>query len=259
MIQIMNGDIGQINASTLTELERSILQQKQNSPVVYRYPSPDALRFELRMRSHIVGAAIALDASNAAFATFKTSKANERFWYRREDGGLQQRPDVRSSDALNDIFVNGRLYGFECATAMVVILYKAVLDTIGEEAFNIYFQNLLLYDWQYDRDLPIRIIHNKNEAYPGDVVYFANPDFNPLTPQWRGENAIVLSTDRYFGHGIGVRNGEEMILSLNRRRIPGSTTSAYLTDQINYLDFEYLRRLNPSYQARIGVRRYYLV
>lgn len=259
MIEIMNFDVGQFDTSNMSELERSIFQKKKESPVIYRYDSPDALMFELKMRSNTVNAAKALDDSDAAFATFKNSRGNDKFWVRREDGGLVQKAGVLSSDAVNDIFENGQLYGFECATAMVVTLYKATLDTIGKETFNAHFQNLLLYDWKYDSDLHIRILHNKNEAYPGDVLYFENPDFNPNTPQWRGENAIMLSNDQYFGHGIGIKNERDMILALNKRRKPGSTTSAFLTDQVNQLDYEYLRQLTPPSSARIGSRTYNLL
>ncbi|WP_422659933.1 protein-glutamine gamma-glutamyltransferase [Paenibacillus sp. EC2-1] len=258
MIEIMNYDVGQFDMSNMSELERSIFQKKKESPVIYRYTSPEALSFELKMRSNIVKAAKALDDSDAAFATFQNSHANEKFWYRTADGALHQRPGVLSSDAINDIFENGPLYGFECATAMVVTLYKAALDTLGKDTFNAYFQDLLLYDWQYDSDLRIRIIQNKNEAYPGDVVYFENPDFNPNTPQWRGENAIMLSDDKYFGHGIGIKNASEMISALNRRRKPGSTTSAFFSEQVDQLDFEHLRQLTPRPTARIGSRKYSL-
>lgn len=256
MIRMLNFDVEQFDKSTLSELEQTIFQKKHESPVIYRYDSPEALLFELKMRSKIVEAAQALYASRAAFATFKTSKANEKFWYRTDRGGLQQKAGVPSSAAINDIFEHGRLYGFECATAMVVILYKAALDMIGSDMFNAYFQDLLLYDWHYDSDLHIRIFENKNEAYPGDVLYFENPDFNPQTPQWRGENAILLADDRYFGHGIGIKNEKDMITSLNKRRKPGSTISAFLSDQVNQIDFEYLRRLKPRFSARIGSRIY---
>lgn len=259
MIQIMNYDIGQFDTSTLSELERSIFNKKQRSPVIYRYTSPDSLRFELKMRSNIVAAAKELKDSRAAFATFKNSRGNEQFWVRTAKGGLQQRPDVLSSAAIRDIFKNGRLYGFECATAMIVVWYKATLDTIGEENFNTHFNNLLLYDWQYDSDLRIRIVQNINEAYPGDVVYFENPDFNPKTPQWRGENAIMLTDDLYFGHGIGIKNASDMITSLNRRRKPNSTTPAFLSEQVDQLDFEHLHQLSRSLTARIGSRIYKLV
>jgi len=256
MILINGTNIAAMDTSSLTELERTILQMKQKSPVLYSYRSLDALLFELRMRSNIVKSAYALHDSEAGFATFENSKANPEFWTRLDNGGFKQNPNVRASDAINDIFANGALYRFECATAMVIILYKAILDTIGERAFNTYFSQLLLYDWNVDQDLGIITVRDKNEAYPGDVLYFKNPDHNPKTPEWQGENAIMLAEDLFFGHGIGIRTAEQMIADLNTRRIPGSTTSAYLLDQVEHPDFEQLRRMQGTINARIGTRMY---
>ncbi|TVX95950.1 protein-glutamine gamma-glutamyltransferase [Cohnella terricola] len=256
MIQISGMDIGSFDQSVLTELEREILLAKQQSPVVYSYDSPEALIFELRMRSRIVDAARSMNASGVSFATFDDDRANERYWSRTENGGFRQNPGVLASDAINDIFANGSLYSFECATAMVIILYKAVMESIGYDTFNAHFKNLLLYDWQYDSNLRLITVNDKNEAYPGDVLYFKNPDHDPDKPEWQGENAIMLGVDQYFGHGIGIRSQEEIIAALNKIRIPGSMTSAYLTDEVEHPDFEHLRKLERPITARIGMRSY---
>jgi protein-glutamine gamma-glutamyltransferase len=233
----------QLNPLTTTELERKIVRAKQSSPVVYRYPSTEALEFELKTRLHIVEAAKALYASGVSFATFATSRCNERYWIRTDDGGFQLRPGVPPSVGINDIFENGELYAFECAGAIVIVLYKAILETVGEAVFNRHFQDLFLRDWQYDRDLNLVTSNNKNEAYPGDVLYFKNPDHDPSRPEWQGENVVMLDQDLYFGHGIGIESGEDIIAALNRMRRPGSTQSAYLQDLVVYPDFEALRRL----------------
>lgn len=256
MIQIPGFDINTFDTSALTPLEKSILRDKQRSPVVYRYDSPEALRFELNMRSRIVSQAYALDASGISFATFENSFGNPQYWTRTDNGGLRQNTGVSSSNAIRDIFANGRLYGFECATAMVVVLYKATLDSIGDNAFNANFQNLLLYDWNYDNDLRLVTVFNINEAYPGDVLYFRNPDHDPARPEWQGENVIKLADDLYYGHGIGIGSGETIIDGLNRARRPGSTISAYLTDQVEHPDFAHIRSLAQPFEARIGTRLY---
>ena len=59
-----------------------------------------------------------------------------------------------------------------------------------------------------DSELGIKPYYT-NYIIPGDVVYFNNPDFDPLTPQWRGENAVVLEDGTYFGHGIGIATAEQ--------------------------------------------------
>ncbi|MFD0713320.1 protein-glutamine gamma-glutamyltransferase [Paenibacillus sp. GCM10027626] len=258
MIQINGLAANQINQSALSRAERAILQALQESPIVYHYDSLNALLFELRMRSHIVAAARKLYQSNAGFATFKNTRGNNNYWTRTEQGGLRQNEGVLTSDAINDIFENGELYAFECATAMVIIFYKAFLDTVGPDVFNAYFRHLLLYDWQYDNNLRLISVNNHNQAIPGDIFYFKNPEHDPQTPEWQGENAIMLAENQFFGHGIGIKTAEQMIEELNSRRIPGSQVSAYLTDEVVYPDFEYLRSLRQPIIARIGARFIYL-
>jgi protein-glutamine gamma-glutamyltransferase len=164
-------------------------------------------------------------------------------WERTYNGGFQLRPEVSPSYAITDIFRNGRAYAFECATAMVLILYKAVLETIGRDKFDMYFKNLYVRDWHYDSDLNLVTVFDSDEATLGDIVYFNNPDHHPETPEWQGENAIKVAYDYYFGHGIGIRTARGIIEALNRRRFPGSHRSAYLTEQVNHPDFEHLRNI----------------
>lgn len=252
MILVAGSVTFQLHPIMLSGLERRLMQDKQRSPVIYRYPSTEALVFEQRMRSNIVQAAKAMNASGVNFATFDTSRCNERYWTRTFDGGFQLRRGVLPSTAINDIFINGYLYGFECAVAIIIMLYKAALDTIGHEVFNTYFQNLYLRSWQYDRDLPLIMTYNIYEAYPGDVLYFKNPGYDPRTPEWQGENVIMLDNNVYFGHGIGIGSGQQMIAALNRMRAPGSFVSAYLDNVVVTPDFEYLRRIS----MRDGVWEY---
>ncbi len=247
MIVILDGsNSGQLNPRMLSDLEKKILRKKERTPFVYQYRSLDALLFELKMRTHIVEAAKALYASGVGFATFSQSRCNERYWIRTSNGGFQLRPGVRPSVAISDIFENGHLYAFECAGAIIIMLYKAVLETIGERAFDYYFQNLFLRDWQYDKDLRLLTSNNLNEIYPGDVLYFQNPDYNPSTPEWQGENVIMLDDNLFFGHGIGIGTSEDIIAGLNRARRPGSQTSAFLQNLVLTPDFEAVRMLSEG-------------
>ncbi|WP_424768501.1 protein-glutamine gamma-glutamyltransferase [Paenibacillus sp. sgz302251] len=244
MILVAGSQTFQLSPLMLSELERRILLDKQRSTAVYRYPTVDALVFELKMRTHIVEAAKAMYASGVSFAAFSNSRANERYWMVTDNGGFQLRSGVQPSVAINDIFENGQLYAFECAGAIIIILYKAVLDTIGDNVFNRNFQNLFLRDWQTDRDLRLNMTYNIDEAYPGDVLYFKNPQHDRDTPEWQGENVVMLDKNLYFGHGIGIESGEGTIAALNRMREPGSTISAFLQDTVLMPDFEGLRRLS---------------
>lgn len=232
--------------------------------------SPDALEFERKMRDGIVESAEALNASGVDFATFDESRCNPQFWTLTNNGGLQLRPSVSSTIGIRDIFQNGHLYAFECATAMVIVLYKATIGAIGEQAFNRYFRDLYLWDWNYDDNLRLITTYHKDEMLRGDVVYFKNPDHAPDKPEWQGENAIKLDNGLYYGHGIGITTAEVIIDSLNQERVPGSTTSAYFTDEAIHPDFEYLQQLSTKpylpagasrssrdkVYSRIGVRNY---
>jgi protein-glutamine gamma-glutamyltransferase len=200
--------------------------------------------FELKMRNSIVESAIALNASGVSFATFKNSRCNEHLWSHSENGGFRLRSGVLPSDGIRDIFQNGRLYAIECATAMVIILYRAVIDT-NEETFNVHFKDLFLWDWNYDSDLRIISTYNIHYALPGDVLYFENPDHPPESPEWQGLNVIKLADDLYYGLGLGIGTLGKMIYSLNQIRRPWSMTSAYLSELVVHPDFEYLRNLSP--------------
>ncbi|MFF2889760.1 protein-glutamine gamma-glutamyltransferase [Paenibacillus sp. NPDC057967] len=243
MIVISDGSPVQFPPGMLTELENKTLRQKQASPVMYWYPSQEALLFELKMRTNIVEAAKAMYRSGVSFATFSNSRANPRYWIRTPDGGFLLRPGVPPSVGVNDIFQQGQLYAFECAGAIIIMLYKAVLETIGEAAFNRHFQNLFLRDWQYDKDLRLTTSNNLNETYAGDVMYFKNPDHDPGSPEWQGENVIKLDDNLFFGHGIGIGTGQDIVAQLNRARVPGSMVSAYLQDLVLKPDFEAVRML----------------
>ncbi|MGG6309407.1 protein-glutamine gamma-glutamyltransferase [Paenibacillus macerans] len=251
MILLPPNDKRQLSQMPLPAFQREIVDAKESSPVPYRYGSLAELLFELNLRGSIVQAAEALNASGAKFATYRTSRCNEMYWFRTEEGGFRLRNGVPPADAVQDIYRNGPMYGFECSMAMMIVMYKAVLDQIGSQAFNTYFTSLLLYDWQYDSDLGFSQGRVRLGAYPGDILYFKNPDHNPETPEWQGENVIMLGEDRFYGHGIGIRSSSGIIEALNLRRRPGSRKSAYLLDTLIYPNYDHIRSLSSVY-ARIG-------
>jgi protein-glutamine gamma-glutamyltransferase len=262
MIVIAGNQPAALDESQLNALERAIYVKKNNSSVKYRYASVGVLLFELRMRTRIVESARALGSSGARFASFKDSQCNEAVWHRTEYGGFKLKKGVSPRAAIADIFMNGSMYAFECATAVVIVLYKSVADSIEPGQFDRLFADLLLFDWQYDRDL--RLIDRKNveEAVPGDILYFDNPEFSPETPWWRGENAVKLGENLYYAHPMGVTNAQGIINVLNKYRKPGSTKSAFLTDRFSHPDFAYLQRFQPGGSrekpivAKIGSRTY---
>lgn len=107
-----------------------------NSPVQFDYGSIAELMFEVRLRRHIVEAARELHGSGVKFATFAKTYGNTAYWRVTPEGALELKYRIPASKAIRDIIENGAFYAFECATAIVVIYYLAVLKTIGEERFN---------------------------------------------------------------------------------------------------------------------------
>ncbi|MEH7460290.1 protein-glutamine gamma-glutamyltransferase [Bacillus pseudomycoides] len=215
--------------------KQQILAIMTGNQEVYSFRTADELSFDLNLRINIITSALELFQSGFQFRTFQQSFCNPEFWQRTSLGGFQLRPGVPSSVAIRDIFKNGKMYGTECATAMIIIFYKALLALYDEETFNHLFANLLLYTWDYDHDLKL-ITKTGGDIVPGDLVYFKNPQVNPASIEWQGENAIYLGNYFYYGHGVGVKTKEQIIYLLNDRRIPYAFISAYLTDFITRID-----------------------
>ena len=88
-----------------------------------------------------------MNQSNVQFAVFKNSHCNPQYWLLTSAGGFLLRHGVKPSDAIQDIYLNSSQYAFECATAMIIIYYHAVLTLIGENLFNQLFQGIYLYSW----------------------------------------------------------------------------------------------------------------
>jgi protein-glutamine gamma-glutamyltransferase len=220
----------------LHEIEAHIFEELKKSELPHQYHSWNQLRSELLLRKNTILAAERLAESPVEFSVFKDSRFNPLYWTKTR-GGYRLKASVSPSEAINDIFENGHEYAFECSTAIVVLYYYAVLNSINKDAFNYLFRNLLVWDWSYDEDLRI-ITKVGTDFIPGDVLYFYNPDH--LNPVWIGENVVYLGRGLYFGHGIGIGTKEEMIQALNTLRKPNAKKSAYLLSQFSRLNYKYL-------------------
>lgn len=240
-----------MNQQQWSGVQQEIISRMAKSQGVYAYESLNQLRFELKLRNQIVEAAGALQNSGVSFASFDTSRCNPAFWDLTERGGFRIKAGVLPSEGVLDIYRNGRQYAFECATAMVIIYYRAVLQSIDLQSFNGLFANIILYDWQYDQDLGLTT-NQEVEFLPGDVLYFKNPDFDPSTPEWQGENAVLMGHDTYYGHGIGITGAEEIINFLNNERRPGGSQPAFLLDQATRPDFTYLAQFSTDATLRVS-------
>lgn len=227
----------------LDGIERKIVDILSASADVYAYETMKQLRFELTLRKSIINAAVELYRSSFSFRIFRKSICNPDYWHRTEEGGFLLEAGAKPSEAITDIYIQSSKYGTECATAIVIIYYKSLVDVFPEELFNRLFPEIYLMNWQHlDSDLGITGYDNIKDLIPGDCRYFKNPDVNPLTPEWQGENTIYLSNGSFYGHGIGIGDADGIINALNRHRINESNTSAYLTDFAQHPDFKHLAR-----------------
>ena len=228
--------------------EQQVLSQLAGSSQRFDYDSTEQLLFELRLRAATVAASKELDRSGMGFAIFRKSKCNPEFWERTGEGGFLLKSGAKPGEAILDIFRNGRKYATECATAMVIVYYRALLDVLGEEKFDRLFPKIQLMNWHHlDRLLLDVGLMKKYPLYlPGDRRYFANPDVDPLTPEWQGENVIDLDGTLYYGHGIGIRNAEAIIRALNKNRIEDADDSAYLMDSAGRPDYKKLYRISAG-------------
>lgn len=219
-----------------------IIDIMDSSLAVYDYDSLGQLQFELKLRMNIIAASRDLDQSGVIFASFYYSKCNSDYWYFTRDGGFLLKQGVNPSTAITDIFTNGSKYSFECATAMIIVYYKAVLESLPVETFDRLFAGLYLFGWWYkDEDLGFSS-YKRRDYFPGDYRYFKNPDVNPKTPEWQGENVIDMGDGTYYGHPIGIKTADQMVGFLNEHRKPLARWSAYLLDMAGYPDFKYLSR-----------------
>lgn len=248
-----NAGNGGIDESLLADpIAKKIVDTMRRSRADYRFSSKEQLDFRLQLGVNIVASARALYQSGVRFATFYDSRCNENYWSLTDNGGFQLKGNADSAIALKDIYHNGGAYAFECATAMVILLYKAVLDSIGDEAFNRTFSNLFLWDWEFDEDLGLTW-RTVDDYFPGDVRYFKNPDVNPIRMQWQGENVIDLGDGTYYGHGLGIRTAEEFIAALNQNRKPGANRSAFLMEEATRPNFSNLSRFAKE-RKEVGER-----
>ncbi len=225
-------------------IERQLLYAMNEGNGTYRYDSLEQLRFELNLRKETAEAAKALNRSGLDFAVFQESRCNPDYWDRTANGGFRLKRGANPAAAVRDIFQNGNQYATECATAMIIVYYGALLETYGEERFNKLFPSIYLMNW-HDLDPLLGDVGNPRKADDvliGDRGYFSNPDVNPEFPEWQGENVIVLPDNLYYGHGVGITTANKIIKALNAQRISGARRSAYFLDAVARPDYKNLAK-----------------
>lgn len=213
-------------------VERQVLEKMSQSTETYRFDTLDQLKFELAMRSAIVDSARELNSSGMKFAVFHKSEANPDYWERTNNGGFLLKSGVKPSDAIRDIFTNGRKYATECATAMVIVYYGALLKILPEETFNRLFRSIYLMNWHRLDPLlrEVGVPKKVADILLGDRGYFKNPEVDPKVSELQGENVIILPNNLYYGHGMGITTAERIIRVLNANRFEGATQSAFFME-----------------------------
>jgi len=237
-----------LDISTITNqysensIERQLLDKMAASTEQYEYDSLNILMFELRLRKEIIKYATELNNSNLFFADFDKSRCNPLYWQRTDNGGFHLKTEAKPSAAINDIFNNGSEYATECATAIMIVYYKALLSVFHEDAFNKLFPSIYLMDWDVTEPLLKEVVTPRKvkDMLIGDRGYFFNPDVDPAFPEWQGENVFVLPDSMYYGHGIGIATSEDIINALNAKRKKNATQSAYLLDSVGRPNFKEL-------------------
>jgi protein-glutamine gamma-glutamyltransferase len=246
---IISGDLLKvdtfINEYKPDDIESVIITKMDISKERYVYNSLNQFKFELKLRNNIVISSIRLNESNMSFKVFRKSFCNEDYWKRSEEGGFILKNGTTPSVAIKDITINSSKYGTECATAMIIVYYIALLNTFPDKLFNELFPKIQLMNWHYIDDLldDTGYLKKQSDYLPGDRMYIYNPDVNPKTPEWQGENIIDLGDDSYYGHGIGIGSVDDIVTELNEFRIEGSKTSAYLLDSAARLNFKNLANI----------------
>jgi protein-glutamine gamma-glutamyltransferase len=206
-----------------------------------------ALCDKVRIGAAMVEAAYAMDAAKHDFDG--TLKANPTFW--KNPGGematMTLKPGKRASEAIRDIFANPDKYQFECATALVILRYKAMLELLGEKDFDRICKDLKVGPWdQEDHAAKTWKVEGKASdgskveatkddiarLKPGDYTYFKNWSVSlaGYNAGWQGENVIFLGKGMYYGHPFGVISGQEIVDYLNEHRNPRAKREASLMD-----------------------------
>lgn len=245
-------DSGVIKGQYMTDyIESKIINLLLSSDEVNNFDSMNQLVFEVTLRRSIINAAVELDKSELSFG--KKAKCNPNYWELIEIGGLGGfllKNGVKPSDAIRDIYIHSSEYVTECANAMLIVYYKALVDILPEEFFNELFANLILIDWEADKDLGIHDTQEPVIYLPGDCRYFKNPDVDPNHEEWQGENTIDLGDGTFYGLGIGIASAKKIIGILNSYRKSGSQVSAYLMTFARRPDFKSLSNKYFNYFTR---------
>jgi len=238
------GKVGELDAQDTYE------RTDPKTGKVVRAVLGDDLFGDLAFRQRVAQAARDLAASGASFSGCQENDSvNKDLWTLGYGGRMQVRKFLEAGKlgspavALKDIFEHGRRYGFECASAMMVLFHKAILDTVGDTIFDKMFTEpayLKIFRWELkDNDyLELeQIEQGKSDLVPGSHYYYKNPDASAANSAFGGENVVYLGSENgqrmFYAHGVCGAKGtylvseDELIASLSSLRRMGATTAPF--------------------------------
>lgn len=209
----------------------------------------EALRDRVKIGAAMVGACEDMDGAKHRFALIKDHAFNPAFWEPRGGGSFALKAGVKPSDAVKDMFANPDQYQFECATALVIVHYKAMLDLLGPKDFDAACANLQMGPWVYESTMSTHwkidgsgsteaTAARREALRGGDYTYIRNWEVSDQGRDagWQGENVIALGNGQYYGHPFGIATEDHIVNYLNGHRNAGSTRSASMLDLQARLD-----------------------
>ena len=119
--------------------KQQILSIMAGNQEVYSFRTADELSFDLNLRVNIIISALELFKVDFSFVHFSNPFATPVL-KRTSLGGFELLPNIPPSIAIQDIFKNGKLYGTECATAMIIIFIKLYYHCMRKKLSIVYLQ-----------------------------------------------------------------------------------------------------------------------
>ena len=119
--------------------KQQILSIMAGNQEVYSFRTADELSFDLNLRVNIIISALELFKVDFSFVHF-SNPLQPQYWKRTSLGGFELLPNIPPSIAIQDIFKNGKLYGTECATAMIIIFIKLYYHCMRKKLSIVYLQ-----------------------------------------------------------------------------------------------------------------------
>lgn len=231
----------------------------------YQYLTINIAGYQFQL-THV---ATRLSQKKPGFAIANQQRFNPAFWRRLPKpapglppgtrtsitpGTFDVKPGVSPSSALFDLYQYPSQYAFDCATAVIVVQYLAILGALGASQFDKKFPQIAAGPWVFGPTmhlfLQLRGAHDVNikgdesQFNRGDVAYFNNPGVaSEHAAAFSGENAIFLGEGEYYAHPFGITTATNIIYELQSRCV--RETSPDLPVKKPFLSAQYYR-LNLS-------------